>query len=327
MIGNGGREVGRVGYQGRDDARSKELPDKGAQFPGDSDDDRVVAQLACRETVESVVESILRSPTEILDLARLGFLAFAQDGTDFGIVPVVLSTLSRLRRALPLGCASSIRFCGEAVSKHPPDMAVAALGNASLPPALVAGFLAGNQAKVAHQLPWMFEPVEITDLGDDGHDGHGIEAAESFESIDLNLAFPFLEDLLELGTQGGYTGETLIDGFKAIFEHEVEGGIGEARFAQIAQVSLAPIGLAGVGDPVAHQEGSEALLVFAQILAGIGASATEIAHRLIHGVRNVDALERLTAQLPCNLEGIALVGFDPLSGSAFHLGGVMTMAS
>ncbi|MEZ5326577.1 MAG: hypothetical protein R3F19_16135 [Verrucomicrobiales bacterium] len=75
------------------------------------------------------------------------------------------------------------------------------------------------------------------------------------------------------------------------------------------------------------QEGAEPLLVSAQVFAGIGAGAAQIADGFGFGLWNVDACKHFAAQLPGNLDGVLAIGLylSPAARSIFE--GATTMVS
>jgi len=65
------------------------------------------------------------------------------------------------------------------------------------------------------------------------------------------------------------------------FEDDLLDGVGQGEFADVVEMPLCPVGLAGVAHAVAQHEGEQLLLGAGSRLDGIGAGAAEVAHGLI----------------------------------------------
>ena len=89
-----------------------ELPDEGAEFACDGDDDFLFTFATRFEPDITFVEPVLHTPGDRFDVFGLAFLAFAQRSTDLWGFAVVLGTFD----------------------KHPSGVAVTAFGDRALAP-------------------------------------------------------------------------------------------------------------------------------------------------------------------------------------------------
>ena len=112
-------------------------------------------------------------------------------------------------------------------------------------------------------------------------------------------------------------GDALFEGVDlhdVFFEDDLLDGVGHGDLADVVEVGLGPVGLAGVGHAVAKHEAEELFLGAAARLDGVGAGAAEVADGLVGGGRDVDALEHAGAQQIGEFLGVFLVGLDLVAG-------------
>jgi hypothetical protein len=60
-----------------------------------------------------------------------------------------------------------MRYVQAHLDQDAPRQGIAGLGNCAAPDAAAGGMLAGDQAKIGHQLPWVGEAAEVANFGDD----------------------------------------------------------------------------------------------------------------------------------------------------------------
>ena len=101
-------------------------------------------------------------------------------------------------------------------------------------------------------------------------------------------------------------------------EDDLLDGVGHGGFADVVEVGLRPVGLAGVGHAVAQHEAEQLLLGAAARLDGVGARAAEVAHGLVGGGRDVDRVELSGAQQAGELLGVFLVTAIPIAAKRFR---------
>jgi len=112
----------------------------------------------------------------------------------------------------------------------------------------------------------------------------------------------------------GQAGDALLEGVDlhdVLLEHDLLDGVGHGDLADVVEVALRPVRLAGVAHTVAQHEAQELLLGAAARLDGVGARAAQVADRLVCGRGDVDRFELSGAQQAGELLGVLLVTAKP----------------
>ena len=240
----------------------------------------------------AMMQAGLSFPGEIGDGFGEAFLTEAQLAADAGGDAVVPSGFDQ--------CPTSDR--------------VAHFGDAALNSVLAGGVFAGDQAKIAHELAWVGEAVEIAEFGDEGggvEEGH---AAQGHQGFDDGLPTPAGDDTRDLGV---VTGET-ISGFGDDVEHFLEEELlfGEREFdrSQITEMLGRPGGGAGIAEVVAQEKHFKLLPGAMALLVNLEAGANEVANSFVLRIGDVNGGQFAGAIKAGQLVGIAAVGFDAITG-------------
>jgi len=105
-----------------------------------------------------------------------------------------------------------------------------------------------------------------------------------------------------------------VDGSEVLLEDDLLGRGGTDYPGEVAAVGVVLVGAADVVKAKPEKERLEAVLGALQIDEGVLAGAGEVADGLIVDSGNVDGGEVAGAQEPCELNGVATVGFDAVAG-------------
>ena len=210
---------------------------------------------------------------------------------------------------------------GGLLDEDPAGVRIAALADASSLLAGAAGVLGGNEAEEGHELLGMLESTEGANFRHGDHGGDEFEPFEGHEGFDEGFALPVFEKfehgVFDLRDAFGVE----VDGGKVVLENDVVGGIRKGEVTQVAFVTFGPVGLAGVVEAQASEHGEEAGFGTAKVIDGIGAGAAQVADGFVDRVGDVDGDEVIGAEHLGELGGVALVGFDPVSGLGGDEGG------
>ena len=152
----------------------------------------------------------------------------------------------------------------------------------------------------------MGEADEIADLGDDHHGGDGLESAKGHEGLNDGLVGPGLAEELHVRVVTFDAFEELLDLKESFLEDDAVGGELELEVAQEAPVHARPVGLAGIVDAEAAQQGEDAGAGTAQIIVGIDPGAAKIADGLVGFVGDAHGGEFAGAQESGELAGVLL---------------------
>jgi hypothetical protein len=118
----------------------------------------------------------------------------------------------------------------------------------------------------------------------------------------------------EHGREAPHSFHELGDGAEVFLENDLLGRGGTDDLGEVAKVGLIPVGLSGVVKAEAQEEGLEAELGGLEVLEGILASAGQVADGFILHGGDIDGGEIAGAQEPSELDGIAAIGLDAVSG-------------
>lgn len=105
-----------------------------------------------------------------------------------------------------------------------------------------------------------------------------------------------------------------VDGGEVVFKDDVVGGVREGEVAKVALVGFGPVGFSVVAVAESPEHGEEPGLGAAKVIDGIGAGATKVSNGFVNAVGNIDGDEVVGAKVFGELHGVALVGFDPVTG-------------
>jgi hypothetical protein len=141
-----------------------------------------------------------------------------------------------------------------------------------------------------------------------------LDAPQRLKSRDERIEAPRGELVGKHGGDAFQSLDDLRDGAERFLENDLLGRSGTDHLGEVAQVGLVPGGLSGVVKAEAQEEGLEAELGGLEVLEGILASAGQVADGFILYGGDIDGGEIAGAQKPSELDGVAAVGLDAVSG-------------
>lgn len=289
--------VGDVAAIGQGCGDAHDFPDKGGELTSHGDLHLLSCLAAGGELAPAFMESVLAAPGDLDDLTSVGFgngfLAGGEFLADFGWQAIVLG----------------------AFVEDPAQVAVAAFGDGSLYADSSAAIFAGHESEVGHELAWMGEAVDVTNLGDGDHGGDDLITFEPHEGEHDGLHMPLVEQGLHLHFQSLDAFGCGINALQILLEHDFHGGVRKDELSQVTHVSGAPRGLFTVAVAVSKKEGFELMACAALILHGIGAGAAEVANGFIAFIGDMHS-----GQFTCTVKarehaGITTVCFDLVTRS------------
>ncbi len=200
-------------------------------------------------------------------------------------------------------------------------MGISTFRDRALTSVIAAGGLAGHKTQVGHELTRMLEAGKDADFRDFDHGRHNLEAFEAHQRIDSRLEPPGGEQIGHGLFATGYAAACVGDGHEAFLQNRLHGRMGQDEFAQVTHVGLPPVSFPLVVVAVLEQERLEPLTGSTLVIDGIGASAAEVADRLVGGFRDVDGIQRSGPMSFGQHLGITLVGLHLVAGLAGNFRG------
>jgi hypothetical protein len=269
-------------------------PHERDELAGDGGDGDVGVLAAMGEVSESLAETNLRLPADVLDGPGKLFESLADVRRDLGRVAVGPGSLY----------------------ESAPGVGVAGFGDAALSAAASRGILAGDDAEEGGELARRVEAGEIAELGGDGESGDLLNASQSLQGLDDGAQAPGGKELVDVVFDPLEAFDMIVDGSEVLLKDDLLRGRGADNLGKIAAVGIVPVGAAGVVEAEPKQEGLETMLGGLQIDERIFTGAGEITDGLVIDLRDVDGSEVPGSQKPGELESVATVGLDVIAGLA-----------
>jgi len=223
-------------------------------------------------------------------------------------------------RGEPLEALSDVRgnFSGIAVLPGTFDegaagVAIAGFGDGSLAAGVSRGIFAGDEAKKSGELAGVVEACEVAKFRDQRGGDRVLDAAQGLEGLDERCEARSWDEVGELCLEALEAVDLFADGAQGLLEDDLLGGRGANDFGEVAQVSVIPVGAAGVVEAKTEEKGFEAELRGLQGDHGGLAGAAEVAKGFVLDGRDVDGVEVTRAQQARQLDGVAPVGLDAIS--------------
>jgi len=241
-------------------------PHKGRELAGDGGDGNIGVFATRDETAESLAETHLGLPGDVLDGLGEFFETLLEKLGDLGWEAVGPGALDE-------GAAG---------------MAVAGLGDGALAALFSGGVLTGDKAEEGGELSGGVEASEVADFSEGGGGDGLLDAAQGLDGFDDRVKAPGGEVLGELGFEALEAVDLFADGTEGFLEDDLLGGGGADDFGQVAQMGVVPVGLAGVVEAEAQEERLQALFGGFEVTHGVLASAAEVANGFILDRGDVD---------------------------------------
>src|SRR5207249_1594089 len=228
-------------------------PHEGGEFAGDGRHGDVGVLAARNQPAVAFAEAYLSFPGDVLDGLGEFFQSLLDGFGDLG---------------------------GEAVGPGSFDegasgVTVSGFGDGAEAALVSRGVLAGREAEVGGELAGGVEAGEVADLGE-GSDRDGIlDAAKRLEGRDEGRETPRGDLLGDHGRDASQSLDELRDGAPIFLEDDLLGRGGADDLGEVTKVGVAPVGLSGVVDAEAEEEGLETELGGFEVLEGILAGPGE----------------------------------------------------
>jgi hypothetical protein len=179
---------------------------------------------------------------------------------------------------------------------------------------IAAGVFARVKAEEGEELAGIVEAGDIAELCGDGCGDGELDAAQCLEGVDERSAFPRDDAIVEFGLDVSKVISAFGDSADVLLKDDLlsRGWQGDPR--ELAQMSGAPRGSAGVLYIVSKQEGFEAELGGFEIAHGVFTGTREIADGFVVDIRNVDGGKIAGSQKACEGDGVAAIGLYFVAG-------------
>jgi hypothetical protein len=217
------------------------------------------------EATEAFAETDLSLPSDVLDGRGETLEAFSDVRGDFSGIPVGPGTFD----------------------ESAAGMAIASFGNGSLAAGVSGGIFAGDEAEKGGELTGVVEAREVAKFRDQRGGDRVLDAAQGLEGLDERCEARGGDEVGELRLEALEAVDLLADGAQGLLEDDLLGGGGTDDLCEVAQMSVIPIGAAGVVQTETEEEGFEAELRGLQGDYGSLAGATEVAKAFVLDGRDV----------------------------------------
>jgi len=199
-----------------------------------------------------------------------------------------------------------------AFDQSPSGIAVAGLGNGTLPTLRPTGVCRRYQSQALHEFSWGVKTGQVTHFGHQG-DGDGkLHAPQGLKRLDhrvetpgLNLILPFLVETLEAFG-------VIIHRPDIVLKDDLLSRWGADDFRKPSEVGRVRMGPAYVADILPEQEGLESELGGLEIADGVFTRPGGIPDGFIFGFGDRDRREITGSCQAGQVHGIAAIRFDPV---------------